>query len=45
MHTVGSEGFVTTRVEKSGMGDSQGQPCAAIGLFEELAGYQAALRH
>jgi dienelactone hydrolase len=44
MHTVGSQGFVTMRVEKSGVGDSQGEPCASIGYTEELAGYQAALK-
>jgi dienelactone hydrolase len=44
MHTIGSQGFVTLRVEKSGVGDSQGPPCDSIGFKEELAGYQAALR-
>lgn len=43
IHTIGSRGFVTMRVEKSGIGDSQGAPCASIGFKEELAGYQAAL--
>jgi dienelactone hydrolase len=43
MHTIGSQGFATMRVEKSGVGDSQGAPCDAIGYKEELAGYQAAL--
>ena len=43
MHTIGSHGFVTMRVEKSGIGDSQGPPCDSIGYREELAGYQAAL--
>jgi dienelactone hydrolase len=43
MHTIGSKGFVTMRVEKSGIGDSQGPPCDSIGYKEELAGYQAAL--
>ena len=43
MHTIGSQGFVTMRVEKSGVGDSQGDPCDSIGFKEELAGYQAAL--
>jgi uncharacterized protein (TIGR03435 family) len=41
---LGSRGYVTMRVEKSGIGDSQGEPCAAIGFIEELAGYQAALK-
>jgi dienelactone hydrolase len=44
MHSIGSQGFVTMRVEKSGVGDSQGPPCESIGFKEELAGYQAALR-
>lgn len=44
MHAIGSRGFVTMRVEKSGVGDSQGEPCASIGYSEELAGYQAALK-
>jgi dienelactone hydrolase len=43
MHTIGSQGFVTMRVDKSGVGDSQGAPCDSIGYKEELAGYQAAL--
>jgi dienelactone hydrolase len=44
IHTFGSRGFVTMRVEKSGTGDSQGPPCDSIGYAEELAGYQAALK-
>jgi dienelactone hydrolase len=43
MHTIGSQGFVTMRIEKSGVGDSQGAPCDSIGYKEELAGYHAAL--
>jgi dienelactone hydrolase len=43
MQAIGSQGFVTMRVEKSGVGDSQGAPCDSIGFKEELAGYQAAL--
>jgi dienelactone hydrolase len=43
MHTIGSQGFVTMRVDKSGVGDSQGPPCDSIGYKEELAGYKAAL--
>jgi len=43
MHLIGSQGFVTMRVDKSGVGDSQGAPCDSIGFKEELAGYQAAL--
>jgi dienelactone hydrolase len=43
MHTIGSHGFITMRVEKSGVGDSEGEPCASIGFKEEFDGYQAAL--
>jgi dienelactone hydrolase len=43
MHAIGSKGFVTMRVEKSGVGDSEGPPCASIGYHEELAAYRAAL--
>jgi len=41
---IGSRGFVTMLVEKSGVGDSQGEPCASIGFKEEFAGYRAALK-
>jgi pimeloyl-ACP methyl ester carboxylesterase len=37
-------GFVTVRVEKSGVGDSEGAPCATVDLNNEAAGYTAALR-
>jgi dienelactone hydrolase len=43
MHAIGTQGFVTMRVEKSGVGDSEGPPCGSIGYQQELAGYQAAL--
>jgi len=43
MRTIGARGYVTLRVEKSGVGDSQGPPCDAIGYTQELAGYRAAL--
>jgi dienelactone hydrolase len=43
MRAIGSKGFVTMRVEKSGVGDSEGPPCESIGYNEELAGYRAAL--
>ena len=38
-------GFVTLRVEKTGIGDSQGEPCTspAADLRLELAGYEAGL--
>jgi dienelactone hydrolase len=44
MHAIGRQGFVTMRVEKPGVGDSDGPPCNMIGYREELAGYQAALQ-
>lgn len=39
-------GFVTMRVEKSGMGDSQGPPCAnpEVDLEAEIRGYLAGLK-
>ena len=39
-------GFVTMRVEKSGVGDSQGPPCAspAVDLQAEVRGYVAGLK-
>ena len=33
------EGFVTMRVEKSGMGDSQGPACESVDLDTEVSGY------
>ncbi len=38
------QGFVTMRVEKSGMGDSLGEPCATTNLDTEVAGYVAGLK-
>ena len=43
MRSIGAQGYVTMRVEKSGIGDSQGPPCDAIGYADELAGYRGAL--
>jgi dienelactone hydrolase len=39
-----ARGFVTMRVEKPGVAESEGTPCAEGGFREELAGYRAALR-
>jgi len=36
--------YATMRVEKSGMGDSEGRPCAEQGFFDEQAGYVEAVR-
>ena len=41
--TIAAQGYVTMRVEKSGVGDSQGPPCDLIGYSQELNGYRAAL--
>lgn len=38
-----TNGFVTMRIEKSGIGDSGGAPCAEIDFETEGAGYKAAL--
>lgn len=36
-------GFITCRVEKSGVGDSEGAPCQTVDFATEVAGYRAAL--
>jgi alpha-beta hydrolase superfamily lysophospholipase len=43
VRTIAARGYVTMRVEKSGIGDSKGPPCAEIGYAQELEGYRAAL--
>jgi len=43
VHTMARQGFVTLRVDKAGLGDSEGPPCHEIGFAEELDGYRAAL--
>jgi len=43
MRTLAARGYVTMRVEKSGVGDSSGPACDTIGYFQELDGYRAAL--
>ena len=43
MRTLAVRGYVTLRVEKSGVGDSTGPPCDAIGYQQELEGYRLAL--
>jgi dienelactone hydrolase len=43
LRRIAAQGYVTMRVEKSGVGDSQGPPCADIGYTQELDGYRAAL--
>jgi dienelactone hydrolase len=43
LRTIAKQGYVTMRVEKSGLGDSQGPACDVIGYTQELDGYRAAL--
>lgn len=42
-HDIARAGFVTMRVEKSGVGDSQGPPCRNVDFDAEVRGYAAAL--
>lgn len=42
-HDLARAGFVTMRVEKSGVGDSQGPPCVNVDFDAEVRGYAAAL--
>jgi pimeloyl-ACP methyl ester carboxylesterase len=44
LHQLTLRGFATMRVEKSGVGDSQGEPCFEIGFDEEVRGFVNALR-
>ena len=43
LRTIATQGYVTLRVEKSGLGDSRGPACESIGYTQELDGYRAAL--
>jgi alpha-beta hydrolase superfamily lysophospholipase len=42
-HDLSRAGFVTMRLEKSGVGDSQGPPCPNVDFAAESASYAAAL--
>jgi pimeloyl-ACP methyl ester carboxylesterase len=42
-HDLSRRGFVTMRLEKSGVGDSQGPPCATVDLSNEEHSYEVAL--
>jgi alpha-beta hydrolase superfamily lysophospholipase len=42
-HDLSRAGFVTMRVEKSGVGDSQGPPCRSVDFDAEVRGYASAL--
>jgi hypothetical protein len=43
VYSLTRQGFVTMRVEKSGIGDSTGMPCAEVNLDTEVEGYAAGL--
>lgn len=40
---LAAAGIATMRVERSGVGDSEGPPCQTTSFFDEVAGYRAAL--
>jgi uncharacterized protein len=42
-HDLARAGFVTMRLEESGVGDSQGAPCSKVDFDAEVRGYAAAL--
>jgi pimeloyl-ACP methyl ester carboxylesterase len=42
-HDLGRHGFVSLRLEKSGVGDSQGPPCATVDFNHESGSYDVAL--
>ncbi|MBU0508739.1 alpha/beta fold hydrolase [bacterium] len=44
LYAMTRAGFATLRVEKTGMGDSQGPPCAEQNFHDEVRGYVAAFR-
>ncbi len=44
IESMSRDGFVTMRVEKSGMGDSEGEACAKVDLQTEVEGYVAGLK-
>ena len=44
LNSVARNGFATMRVERSGVGDSEGPPCNSIGYHDELKGYLSGLR-
>jgi predicted permease len=43
LRRIATQGYVTMRVEKSGLGDSRGPACDSIGYTQELDGYRVAL--
>lgn len=43
-HDLGRRGFAALRLEKSGVGDSQGPPCMTVDFVSEMHSYDIALR-
>jgi pimeloyl-ACP methyl ester carboxylesterase len=43
IHGLTRAGFAVMRCEKSGVGDSEGEPCSEIGFHREVEGFHAAL--
>jgi pimeloyl-ACP methyl ester carboxylesterase len=43
-HDLGRKGFAALRLEKSGIGDSQGPPCMTVDFASEMHSYDVALR-
>lgn len=43
-HGLSRSGYLLLRVEKPGVGDSQGPDCSELGLQREIAGHRAGLR-
>jgi photosystem II stability/assembly factor-like uncharacterized protein/dienelactone hydrolase len=44
VHSIAKAGYVTLRVDKPGLGDSQGPACGEIDFNTELEGFKAALK-
>ena len=44
VHAMARAGFVTMRVDKPGLGDSEGADCSSIDFSTELTGFEASLR-
>ena len=42
IHAIAKSGYITMRIDKPGLWDSQGPPCIEIDFETELAGYVAA---
>jgi pimeloyl-ACP methyl ester carboxylesterase len=44
VHALANEGFITLRVDKAGLGDSQGPACGELDFTSELTAYIEAIR-